>query len=119
MGDTGKISDGYHTFDELYDHRCHLFIALMQSHPEISWRARKHQDGSSYPDWFIAGMHLPDGDITYHLPAWMWSMLDGVYGESFKVIAPLEFAPPWDGHTSADVVKRLASWIQMRRADEY
>jgi len=23
----GKISDGFHTFDELYAHRCSLFVA--------------------------------------------------------------------------------------------
>jgi hypothetical protein len=26
--DTNRISDGYHTFGELYDHRIQLFIAL-------------------------------------------------------------------------------------------
>lgn len=25
--DTNKISDGYHTFDDLYEHRTELFIA--------------------------------------------------------------------------------------------
>lgn len=25
------LSDGYHTFDELYDHRCLLFLAWMHS----------------------------------------------------------------------------------------
>lgn len=101
---TGEISDGYHTFNELYDHRCHLFVALMRSHPKLSWRANNHHDGTSHPQWFIAGMHLPTGDISYHLPLWMWEMLDGC-----GIKTSLR-APEWDGHTSADVVKRLAAW---------
>jgi hypothetical protein len=102
--DTGKASDGYHTFDELYDHRCHLFVALMRSTPNLSWRANNHEDGTMYDNWFVAGMHLPTGDISYHLPMTMWKMLDGVG------IVTSNKAPKWDGHTAADTVKRLAAW---------
>lgn len=42
--DPGEISDGYHTFNELYQHRCALFLALMASNPSIS----KHHDGSEW-----------------------------------------------------------------------
>ena len=28
-GDIGKISDGYHTFDELYHHRALLFASIV------------------------------------------------------------------------------------------
>lgn len=102
--DTGTASDGYHTFDELYEHRCHLFVALMRSNPEISWRANNHADGTMFDGWFVAGMHLPTGDITYHLPVGMWYLLDGVG------IATSNKAPEWDGHTAVDTVKRLAEW---------
>lgn len=105
MIDIGEVSDGYHTFNELYEHRHHLFITLMRSNPKMSWRANTHEDGSMFPGWFVAGMHLPTGDITYHLPVTMWEMLDGVG------IATTNKCPPWDGHTSDDVVKRLAAWI--------
>lgn len=106
-GDTGNVSDGHHTFDELYDHRCHLFVALMRSNPEISWRARQHEDGSKYEGWFIAGMCLPTGDISYHLPTRMWTMLDGLN------IATGEYGRKWDGHTAVDTIKRLAAWCGM------
>ncbi|MBK8191572.1 MAG: hypothetical protein IPK79_14130 [Vampirovibrionales bacterium] len=102
--DAGKVSDGYHTFDELYDHRCHLFAALMRSNPDISWRANNHEDGTMFDGWFVAGMHLPNGDISYHLPVSMWTLLDG------KGIATVNKGPKWDGHTAADTVKRLAEW---------
>lgn len=100
----GSVSDGYHTFDELYDHRCHLMIALMLQMPAISWRADKNDDGEKWSGWFIAGINLPTGTITYHLPQWMWSMLEGV--------VTFDVGPKWDGHTSKDVVKRLATWIE-------
>ena len=98
----GQVTDGYHTFDELYDHRHTLFVTLMNSHPELSWKSRQHEDGTMYAgDWFIAGMNLPSGDISYHLEGRFWDMA--------KVRA-LELAPARDGHTAADVLARLVSW---------
>lgn len=104
VADPGEVSDGYHTFNELYDHRIALFIALAKSHADISWKAPKHDDGSTIEGWFIAGMNLPTGDITYHLPDTYWDLLTGVEA--------LTKAPKWDGHTSSDVVKRLNEWTE-------
>jgi hypothetical protein len=98
----GKVSDGYHTFDELYDHRHTLFVALMNSHPDLSWKSREHEDGTMYAgDWFIAGMDLPTGEVSYHLAGRFW--------DTARVKA-LDRAPAWDGHTPEDVLVRLASW---------
>lgn len=56
--DTNLISDGYHTFGELYDHRITLYIALCRVlanadysgnwHFEVNptWRTTAHSDGS-------------------------------------------------------------------------
>lgn len=98
----GKISDGYHTFDELYAHRIMLFLCLMKFNKDISWKSRKHSDGTSYEGWFIAGMNLPTGTITYHIADQFWNMIDD--------INHLEVAPEWDGHTSDDVIRRLNNW---------
>ncbi len=98
----GKVSDGYHSFDELYEHRCMLFIALMSAYPELSWKSRKHSDGSSYDGWFIAGMNLPAGQITYHLPNRLWDLTK---------VKELSCAPEYDGHTSKDVIRRLEVFI--------
>lgn len=100
-----EVSDGHHTFGELYIHRHLLFIAVMQSNPKISWRANNHDDGTMYPDWFIAGMHLPADDISYHLPVSMWYLLDK------KGIITTNKGPSWDGHTSCNVLQRLERWI--------
>jgi hypothetical protein len=98
----GEVSDGFHTFHELYDHRQNLFVVLMNSYPDLSWKSRLHEDGTMYAgDWFIAGMHLPTGDVSYHLEGRFWDMAR---------VKALDRAPAWDGHTPEDVLVRLASW---------
>lgn len=100
-----NTSDGYHTFKELYDHRIALYIALMRANPGISWKSERHADGSKWDGWFIAGMTLPTGAITYHLPISDWKYLR-------RTVKTLDRAPEWDGHTPADVVQRLLAWEQ-------
>lgn len=103
--DPGEVSDGYHTFNELYAHRCTLFLALISCRPEISWISKKHHDGSAWEGWFIAGVELETGTVTYHLPSEMW------VDASNTGATILERGKEWDGHTSADVVDRLRKWI--------
>jgi hypothetical protein len=95
-------SDGYHTFGELYEHRHALFIALARSNPDLAWRAREHEDGTMFGGMFLAGLRLPTGDISYHLPIALWGALDEC--------ASTYVRPHWDGHTPADVVRRLMAW---------
>lgn len=103
-GDTGSVSDGYHTFDQLYEHRCWLFLALMLANKEISWIARYHYDGTHINGYLIAGMNLPNNkQITYHIPVQMVE-----HNSKFNI---LDFAPPWDYHTSDDVIDRLRNWV--------
>lgn len=112
-----KISDGYHTFDELYDHRITLYIALCKSkqdwiyspalrnmHPDgyskKVWRSQLHSDGSNYDGWFILGINRKKGEqITYHIPNERWNQTE--FAETIKK------APKFDGHTSQDVLERL------------
>ena len=103
--DTGKISDGYHTFDELYEHRITLFIALCKAYDDNTfvgdvWRSKLHSDGTMFDDWFIMGIGRGKGQqITYHLPISKWKETE--FAET------LENAPEWDGHTPEDVLKRI------------
>jgi hypothetical protein len=101
-----KVSDGYHTFDELYEHRNLLFLALMKSNPSISWRSKLHADGTMEDGWWIAGMDLPDGPVTYHLPERLWPLLD------YTDVRSVDRAPEWDGHTPSDVLARLRAWCE-------
>ena len=102
-------SDGYHTFEELYDHRITLFTALCKHLRELSleyghdsnvWRSKINGDGTTWDGWFIMGIGKDKGkQITYHLPLSRWSETD--FAET------LDQAPEWDGHSSADVLERL------------
>lgn len=103
---TGETSDGYHTFNELYDHRITLFLALCEMVDRVTstghvWRSKLHSDGSSFDGWFIMGIGtLPGEQITYHLPMPRWGEADFL-GTAFTR------APTFDGHTAADVLARL------------
>lgn len=103
--DTNKISDSYHTFGELYEHRITLFIKLLEKmkkygSTERIWRSELHSDGSFYEGWFVLGVGEIAGEqITYHLPSSKW--------DECSFAETLGRAPEWDGHTSADVLERL------------
>lgn len=97
----GNVSDGYHTFNELYEHRHSLFLTLMSCLPSQSWFSRKHNDGEAYEGWFIAGINLPTGTVTYHLPEGLYEAARGTKAME------LPLAPEWDGHSAQDVVYRL------------
>lgn len=117
-----EVSDGYHTFEELYDHRITLFIALCKiehsfevfgvrrdnvplfnsSYQIVSnvWRSKVNGDGSVWDGWFIIGIGRVKGtQITYHLPLDRW--------EETNFADTLDRAPEWDGHSPADVLLRL------------
>ena len=95
----GEISDGYHTFNELYEHRHMLFLHVLFCNPDRAWRSDLHSDGTMFDGWFIAGLETDDGQVTYHLPNRLLN--------AFRNVKKLEKAPEWDGHTSDDVISRL------------
>ena len=102
--------DGYHTFDELYEHRIALFIALCHQleaaadelgKAHIAWKSKLHHDGTMFDGWFIAGIGVMEGkQISYHLPLDKWDLL---------YVDEREVAPLWDGHTPEDVIERVLS----------
>lgn len=103
------LSDGYHSFAELYQHRHHLFAMVAQLLPERAWRSKLHADGTMFEGYFIAGLDLLMHDlqkktISYHVPLAYWGLFDG--------IRELLKAPEWDGHTSEDVVVRIRQWLR-------
>lgn len=105
----GETSDGYHTFNELYEHRIALFLALCANLRMMPighvWRSKLHSNGSSFDGWFVLGIGTERGQqITYHLPMSRWS-------DASRVSVERDRAPEFDGHTSADVLARLARYL--------
>lgn len=100
-GVRASMSDGYHTFDELYEHRHAQFSVIC--HTFNGWKSKLHDDGTMFYGWFIAGVPTAQGQATYHLPISWW--------DRFKC-AEIKRAPKWDGHTPADVVYRLQTLIE-------
>ena len=98
--DVEKISDGYHTFADLYEQRLILSAALAKNNPH-AWKSKRHEDGS-VPfggGWFIMGFDTDEGCYTYHYELKDWDLFH---------CKELDKGKPWDGHTSKDV-RRLLS----------
>ncbi|HFL0060689.1 TPA: hypothetical protein ACGX1Y_002422 [Listeria monocytogenes] len=74
-----------------------LFAAICNGSTN-GWKAKQHDDGSMFEDYFIVGVMTAQGEFTYHYHMKYW--------DYFKVLE-LEFAPKWDGHTAKDVTRLL------------
>lgn len=112
----GEVSDGYHTFNELYEFRKVYNAAFFNECGSIygmgpndstskprydvhkSWR---HHDGELCfgGGWFIVVAVLPTGQISNHYEAKDWDL--------FKIPEVEKAKYPFDGHTAADVLERL------------
>lgn len=103
VDDTNQVSDGYHTFGEVYEHRVALFALVCGLTSRRTWRSRMHEDGSMFDGMFIVGLEADTGTVTYHVEAEHWDLFD--HSET------LERAPQWDGHTSDDALVRLVEHL--------
>lgn len=129
----GSISDGYHTFDELYEFR-KVYNALLfnewatqitretafckdergrtmqkvvsESNKYDVHKSWKHNDNELCfgGGWFVVIAVLPSGQITNHYKAEDWDLFQVPEVEKAKY----EF----DGHTSKDVLDRMLNLIK-------
>jgi hypothetical protein len=106
VSDSGEISDGHHTFNELYTFRKVYNAALFNE-----WAAQgkhgvhkslRHSDGEECfgGGWFIVSAELPAGQISNHYELADWDL--------FKV-PERSTAAEFDGHTPQDVIARLTA----------
>ena len=105
--DAGDVSDGYHTFRELYEYRMlynAAWLNLSVQHNEFpvvkSWR---HSDGELCfgGGWFVVVATLPTGQVSNHYKAEHWD----------KFVVPEGEPPAYDGHTPADAADRLRRYV--------
>ena len=111
--DMGEVSDGYHTFNELYEYRMLYNAALFNEFAKQGLydvhKSRKHSDGE-YPfgdsNWFIVMAELPTGQISNHYEMKDW--------DKFQ-IPEKPLANKWDEHSPRDVADRLASFTSPKK----
>lgn len=100
--DIGDMSDGHHTFNELYHQRAVLFATLVKVYKDCAWKSWRHSDGElpfGKENYFIVGIDTPEGSYTYHYHGEYWDMFD---------CKELERGRAWDGHTDKDVMRLLS-----------
>lgn len=104
------ISDGYHSFRDLYAHRNRLFIELcrmisMHHKHNMAWCSLYDSEGKKEEGWFLMGVfdnrdQKVMKDIAYHIPIAFWD-------EAASFCEVMEVAPEYDGYTAFDVLQRL------------
>lgn len=105
----GDTSDGYHTFNELYEFRllynAHLFNEWYKSNKYHVHKSKLHSDGTEPfgGGWFVVSAELLTGQITNHYEMKDWDL--------FQVEERIR-ANKWDGHTAQDVADRLREQLQ-------
>jgi hypothetical protein len=113
IGFTDSISDGYHTFGELYDFR-KIYNALLfnewakQGKYEVH-KSMRHNDGEKCFEndtWFIVSAMLPSGQVSNHYHIHDWDLFQ------IPIVEKALFS--WDSHTSKDVLERLTKTAKMK-----
>lgn len=100
----GEVSDGSHTFNELYYHRMVLFAVICNQNRNRAWKSWKHADGTMYDNYFIVGINTPEGQYSYHYEKSYWHYFQ---------VQELPNAPEWDGHKPGDI-GRLFSLLKTK-----
>lgn len=106
----GEISDGYHTFDELYRYRmlynAAFFNALAKDGSIKMCKSRKHSDGEKCfgsDDWFVVMAILPTGQISNHYESKYWDLFN---------IPESGMAFDYDGHTPNEAADRIERYLK-------
>lgn len=99
--DINQVSDGYHTYGQLYYQRMMLFSILVNLFPELSWKTKKHEDGELCFEgrFFLVTIETPDGAYGYHYETKYWDLFN---------CKELPKAKHWDGYTEKDVTRLMS-----------
>ena len=110
--DKGEISDGYHTFNELYYYRMLYNAAFFNLLPK-EWvhKSKRHHDGEECfgGGWFIVMANLPTGQISNHYELKDWELFQ---------IPEKEVADEWDGHTPQKAAERLHEYLLEKQGEK-
>lgn len=98
--DIEDLSDGYHTYRQLYYQRMILFAVIVKQNKDLAWKSLCHSDGKPCfgGGWFIIGIDTPEGSYSYHYEDSFYSLFE---------CKELPVGKAWDGHTEKDVRRLL------------
>lgn len=111
----GSTSDGYHTFDELYEFRKAYNACLFNLWAKLGVydvnKSLRHSDGELCfgGGWFIVSAVTPFGLISNHYEESDWELFDCESSEASK--------HDYDGHTANDVKERLCLTASTKKTD--
>lgn len=90
--DTGCVSDGYHTFNDLYEERAYLFATIVSIVKDKAWKTKCHENGDNCfgGGWFLVTIETPNGNYGYHYEMKYWDLFD---------CDEIEKAKPFDGYS--------------------
>ena len=106
--DMGEVSDGYHTFNELYEYRllynASFFNELAKQNLYNVHKSKKHSNGEDCfgGGWFIVMAELPTGQVSNHYELKDWDLFQ---------VPEKEKANKWDEHTPKDVAERIRKFL--------
>lgn len=106
--DAGRVSDGYHTFDELYLYRKLYNAALFNEWAKLGLyevhKSLRHFDGELCfgGGWFVVSATLPAGQVSNHYEVSDFHLFS---------VPERERAVEWDGHTPAMAADRIHSFL--------
>lgn len=109
LNNIGDFSDGYHTFNELYDYRkaynAAFFNELAKQGLYDVHKSKLHSDGNipfGDENWFIVMAELPTGQISNHYEIKDWDLFD--IPEKYK-------ANVYDSHSPQEAYERLVKYL--------
>ena len=108
-GCIGDVSDGYHTFNELYRYRLLYNAAFFNELAKLGkvevCKSHKHYDGEECfgGGWFIVMAELPTGQVSNHYENKDWDLFN---------VPELETAFEWDGHTPNEAADRIEAYLK-------
>lgn len=107
--DMGEVSDGYHTFNELYHYRMLYNAAFFNLLPKnMVHKSKRHHTGEECfgGGWFIVMANLPTGQVSNHYELKDWDLFQ---------VPEKEIADEWDGHTPQEAAERLHKYLQQEQ----
>jgi hypothetical protein len=101
--DVGSVSDGFHTFDELYRYRMLYHAWACRAWTEAGYpvvKSHRHSNGELCfgGGWFIVTAQLPTGQVSNHYEDRYWELF---------TVPSTRLAPGWDGHTPTTAADRI------------